>query len=230
MNVQKQFELAKETGCLYLSNMNLRCLPAIPEYVLELHCDNNRLSSLPTLPPSLRRLRCNNNLLQSLPRLPKTLLFLHCSKNKLRSLPSLPKHLLELDCPHNRIYRLPKLPPQLYFLRVSHNRLRYLPPLPDSLSTPSIFKIDPSPELDVCTYIIYHSNPWNSLFEKYNTKGIAIGVQAYHLDINRRLQTLAAMQTLTSINDDVLACIGSFVSGKNGHVLQQTKFLLDMIE
>ena len=56
MNVQKQLELAKETGCLYLSNMNLLSLPFIPEYVQELHCDNNKLNFLPALPSSLRRL------------------------------------------------------------------------------------------------------------------------------------------------------------------------------
>ncbi len=230
MNVQKQFEVAKETGCLYLSNMNLRFLPPIPEYVHELHCDNNKLNYLPTLPSSLRRLSCNNNFLLSLPRLPKNLIFLHCSNNKLRSLPSLPKNLLELDCPFNRIDRLPKLPSQIYFLRVSHNRLRYLPLLPDSLSIPCMFEVDSSPNLDKFTYIIYHNNLWNPLFETYLEKGIKHGVRAYHEDVKSRLQNIAALQTVDAINSDVLACVGSFLSGKHGHVLQQTKFLLDMIE
>jgi hypothetical protein len=32
------------------------------------------------------------------------------------------------------------------------------------------------------------------------------------------------------MNDDVLACVGSFLSGMNSSVVKQTKFLLDMIE
>lgn len=228
--MQTQLDIAKETGCLYLSNMNLLSLPFLPEYVQELHCDNNRLSFLPTLPSSLRRLSCNNNFLRNLPKLPKSLLFLHCSKNYLNALPSLPKNLLELDCPFNRIYRFPKLPSQLYFLRVSHNRLQYLPLLPDSLSIPCVFEVDPTPEFDKFAYIIYHDNAWNPLFEKHVAKGIKHGVPAYHEDVAKRLQNIAALQTLCTFNDDVLACASSFLSGKRGHVLQQTKFLLDMIE
>lgn len=230
MNVHKQLELAKETGCLYLSNMNLRCLPSIPEYVQELLCDNNKLTVLPALPKSLRRLSISNNFLQRLPKLPKSLLFLYCSNNKLLCLPPLPKHLLELDCSMNRIHRLPKLPYDLTFLHVSHNRLQYLPLLPDSLSLPATFSIEPSPSMDTFTYIVFHDNPWNPLFEDYLAKGIRLGVQAYHMDINRRLQNIAAMQTIDSLNDDIFACVGSFLSGIDSHVLKQTKFLVSMIE
>ena len=230
MNVQKQFELAEKTGCLYLSNMNLRFLPALPDYVLELHCDNNKLMALPTLPKSLRRLSCINNFLQGLPKLPKSLLFLHCSMNRLEVLPSLPKNLLELDCNHNRLYKMPKLPPQLYFLRVSYNRLNHLPLLPESLSVPAVFTVEPSPEMDKFTYIVFHTNPWNPLFESHIKKGIKVGVQAYHSDVERRLTNIAALGTIDGMNDDVLACVGSFLSGMNSSVVKQTKFLLDMIE
>jgi hypothetical protein len=230
MNLAKQLELAKKTGCLYVSNMNLRYLPEIPEYVQELHCNNNRLMDLPPLPKSLRRLSCDNNFLQSLPKLPKSLLFLYCSNNRLRVLPSLPKNLVEMDCSRNRIVRLPKLPHQLYFLRVSHNRLLYLPPLPESLSMPIMFLLEPTPDLDKFTYIVFHNNDWNPLFESYLAKGLVKGVRAYHADINRRLQNMAALQTIRVLHDDVLACIGSFLTGINSHSVKQTKGLLDMIE
>jgi len=226
MNIEKQFEIAQKTGCLCLSNMNLKFLPEIPDYVQELICDNNKLMALPTLPKTLRRLRVNNNYLKSLPKLPKSLLFLCCSNNKLSHLPALPLNILEIDCSVNQIRRLPKLPSQLYFFRVSHNRLQYLPLLPDSLSTPTISSLD----LDKIAYIAFHNNEWNPLFEKYLAKGIKTGVQAYHADINKRLQTVAALQTLHELNDDVLACIGSFLTGVDNHTVNQTKHLLDMIE
>lgn len=229
MNVDKQFEIAKKTGCLYLSNMNLRFLPEIPEYVKELICDNNKLSVLPTLPKSLQRLSSTNNFLQSLPKLPKSLLFLYCSNNRLSSLPSLPKNLLELDCSVNLLRRLPKLPSQLYFLRVSHNRLHYLPLLPDSLSLSATIEPKPSPDMDKFTYIVFHNNVWNPVFEEHLEKGVKVGVHAYHADINTRLQNIVALQSVT-INDDILACVGSFLSGIDNTVVKQTKFLLDMIE
>ena len=230
MNLETQFELAKKTGCLYVSNMNLRYLPELPEYVQELHCDNNRLMELPTLPNSLRRLSCDNNVLQSLPKLPKSLLFLYCSNNRLRVLPSLPQNLLEVDCSRNQLCRLPKLPPQLYFLRVSHNRLQYLPLLPDSLSIPTTFILEPSPDLDKFTYIVFYNNEWNPFFESCLEKGIANGVRAYHADIHTRLQNMAALQTIHVLSHDVLACVGSFLTGVSSHALQQTKSLLNMIE
>ena len=226
MNLEKQFENAKKNGCLYLSNMNLKFLPEIPDYVQELNCDNNKLMFLPTLPKTLRRLSANNNYLKSLPKLPKSLLFLYCSNNRLTYLPSLPQSLLEIDCSVNQIVRLPKLPSQLYFFRISQNRLQYLPLLPDSLSTPSI----PSLDLDKITYIAFHNNAWNPLFEKYLKKGIKTGVHAYHSDVNKRLQTIAALQTIRALNDDVLGCIGSFLTGIESHTVSQTKQLIDMIK
>lgn len=230
MNIDKQLELAKKTGCLCLSNMNLRFLPKIPDYVQELHCDNNKLYALPSLPASLRRLSCNNNFLKSLPKLPKSLLFLYCSNNKLLWLPSLPKNLLELDCSVNRLRQLSKIPSQLYFLHVSQNILKHLPVLPDSLYTPSVFEADTYYESNKSAYIVFHNNAWNPLFEKYLSKGIKIGVNAYHLDINTRLKNLAALQTINALNADILACVGSFLSGSDGHTVKQTRCLLDMIE
>ena len=210
--------------------MDMRGMPLIPDYVQELYCENSNLTVLPTLPKSLRRLHVQNNGLQSLPKLPKSLLFLYCSNNRLRSLPSLPKHLLELDCSRNHIHRLPKLPTSLYFLRISHNRLSYLPILPASLIVPNRFALEPFPDYDKCTYIVSHSNPWNPLFATHLRTGVRAGVQAYHEDVQRRLQSIAVLRTLDSLSEDVLACIGSFLSGIDRSVVQQTKTLLAMIE
>jgi len=229
MDFQKQCEIAKKNGRLHVSNMNLRFLPEIPDYVQELYCDNNKLTVLPTLPLTLRGLYCKHNYLQSLPRLPPSLIFLYCSNNKLVSLPSLPKNLRELDCSYNKLYRLPRLPLELHFLHIANNRLRHLPLLPESLPFLQLCECEHFTDVEKFIYMTVHNNSWNPLFERHLAKGLKQGIQSYHLDVNQRLHNLIPLQAI-NVNNDVLDCIGSFLSGKDGTMANQILFLLAMIE
>jgi len=158
------------TIILIYSFSGLKKLPALPESLKGLDCQNNLLKELPKLPDNLESLVCPNNRIEKLPELPESLTFLNCSDNRLTELPSLPHNLKTLNCMSNplgslpdlprsvteltcvgcHLTELPKLPKTLTRLMCNHNNLTRLPVLPETL-----------------TYITTHNNPWVEPFASY---------------------------------------------------------------
>ncbi len=116
-----------------LSDSGLTELPALPDTLETLICDNNELTSLPALPPRLKMLSCSGNKLTSLPPLPVTLQVLICDFNKLSSLPELPSNLESLICNNNQLTSLPVLNGKLSELDCEYNNISVLPMIPSKL-------------------------------------------------------------------------------------------------
>ena len=118
---------------LFVWSSQLTVLPALPNDITRLYCQENYLSQLPELPPNLRLLVCYSNQLTGLPTLPETMESIACFRNMLETLPLLPPSLHSLECWSNRLTQLPELPPSLRLLECDSNPLTSLPDLPEGL-------------------------------------------------------------------------------------------------
>ena len=116
-------------------------LPAFPNSLTLIECDNSSLTSLPALPTSLVTLQCANNKLTALPTLPSTLNYLRCELNQLNSLPTLPASLAYLVCTDNQLQCLPVLPEGLSNLYAVRNHVACIPNMPSGLTADSAYPV-----------------------------------------------------------------------------------------
>ena len=115
-------------------NASLTALPALPNALITLYCNNSALTSLPSLPSLIVTIDCSSNQLTSLPSLPNSLILLICSSNSITVLPALPNALYKLICSNNiSLGTLPALPNSLVILHCDNDGLTALPALPNSL-------------------------------------------------------------------------------------------------
>jgi Leucine-rich repeat (LRR) protein len=119
-------DLTRFTSLLgfYCSGNRLTSLPALPDSVSTISCDDNMITCLPDrLPRELRKLSCNKNRISRLPNvLPHQLELLNCSDNQLTTLPkNLPNKLRALNCKNNLITMLPQLPERVYIFSIINN-------------------------------------------------------------------------------------------------------------
>jgi fimbrial isopeptide formation D2 family protein len=147
----------KDLKRLYLIEIQVEKIPALPPRLEELLCNDNKLKALPAFPESLYRCVCSNNQITSIGNIPPTskLQIFDCSGNKLTHLPNLPPSLLnfkcnknelldlpplnkltgvtELNCSDNQLTQLPALPPNIYAIWCANNLLISLPAIPENV-------------------------------------------------------------------------------------------------
>ncbi|HEX7415522.1 MAG TPA: T9SS type A sorting domain-containing protein [Bacteroidia bacterium] len=94
------------TGVQYFKSLqHLTCtgnfaaagLPALPNTITHLYCDNSQLFSLPALPTSLTYLDCYQNSLSNLPTLPNSLTHLDCHNCRIACFPTFPNSITTIN-------------------------------------------------------------------------------------------------------------------------------------
>jgi Leucine-rich repeat (LRR) protein len=191
---------------------------------------------MPDLPANLSRLECMHNALTHLPPLPTACLFkLWCDDNMLDRLPNLPATITNLGMVNNRITSLQDLPPNLEYFWCSNNRIAHMPRIPASLRK---FACDSNllsllPELPIGVELSCQGNPWAGHFAEYVTipETTCGRIYAYHLKRKmirkhaRDLYGLRAVALQLPIADDVLNCVGEYLSNQIGVLSHQIAYL-----
>ena len=114
---------------LDIINVPLKGLPSLPEGLEELWCSNTHVTRLPALPASLKVLEINQSPVTELPPLPFRLQKLFCDLTHITEFPDL-NHLTELDtftCRGCQIQLLPRLPLGLQTLDCTFSSITRLP-------------------------------------------------------------------------------------------------------
>ena len=146
--------------------------------------------------------------LTSLPNLPKSLTVLKCCMNALTSLPELPQSLTILHCSGNKLTKLPTLPQSLFELMCSSNQLTSLPNLPIHLESLGCY-----------------NNPWKQPFPPEMYYHDISAIRRFHTKQKYLEQILESLLGFYHIDlplcDDIRNRIGSFLSSKNGSLLNQ---------
>ena len=217
MDINERIEASKLSGTLNISYMELEQLPELPENLSTLLCHGNNLTAIHSLPPRLNILGCCSNKLKWLPDLPDTLEYILCNGNQLERLPAIPKGMKRLLCHDNHLTSLPTLPDSLEILGCSGNFIRSLQKPPQSLT-----------ELWAAT------NPWNSNFAwMWITTGNNITKLHDHyemLEMKKLARDTSTVQNTflrdsSTLNQDVLYVISSFLSGETGTTAKQLQTL-----